>query len=318
MIKQIIYGKRQTGKTTTVLQRMHLQLDSIYVVWRGDASKRWSRLFPLISNRIISYRQYRDKYKTELGLYNTFYFQWTDWLTLKDQQRAWLKDKNEIVIFDAETQYEGWDMVDGIKFTHIEPPKLSETELGKRIQKALAEYESDTSINKRAVIHTYATFVKYLQQAGVIVAWETVPCKLIKGKPVIARGYNLNQTEDDNLLVTKKLVEQLINQGVYRVQIANMSVTRQFAAEVTVVDRCRITFFKYKLQDVKKPEKLHRVWISDDVLDLSKQGQITINMDPALEAGLSAWKDSILTFNSNSSYNREDYVTNCTMCPWRK
>lgn len=120
MIKQIIYGKRQSGKTTYACEQM-LKDDghSAYVCYNMNHVKMLEKQYPNLKGRFLSFAQFnKDILNLKYNQYKTFYFEWLNWIQLSLQIRSYIKQKNEVVIFDKLTCIDDTQN-QGVKFSEI-------------------------------------------------------------------------------------------------------------------------------------------------------------------------------------------------------
>lgn len=120
MIKQIIYGKRQSGKTTYACEQM-LKDDgySIYVCYNMNHVEILQKQYPNLKGRFLSFAQFKkDIVNLKCNQYKTFYFEWLNWIQLSLQIRSCIKQKNEVVIFDQLT-WINENQTQGVRFSEI-------------------------------------------------------------------------------------------------------------------------------------------------------------------------------------------------------
>lgn len=128
MLKEIIYGKRQSGKTSAIIDRMEHQDNSILIVHYRDAAIYLQQKYNGLKSRIFHFEEIKHlnaEILEYLQLYEfkTFYFDYyVDWINTTDTMKVFLQDKNEIVVFDQYTIVLNGG-IDGCKFTNIEKSK---------------------------------------------------------------------------------------------------------------------------------------------------------------------------------------------------
>ncbi len=128
MIKQIIYGKRQSGKSTYVCHQMFGEEESLYVCYNMHNVEAKQKQYPILKGRFVSVDTFKKWLKegmhNKYDKYKKFYFQWLDWIYFPANFRIMLIDKDQIVIFDQQTTI--MDRTEGVKFVHIERNKQEE------------------------------------------------------------------------------------------------------------------------------------------------------------------------------------------------